>query len=195
MFQSCRLGRLKSYNRCVTDGLIRISQQGDVTEQALGWLENYSVPCGKHPSPISVYVRSFLSQLGECNVIFTADMLRSNETEIVEALSHFMASITGLVNDWIRFKPKVSKNWHLQLSCLTFSIKKDSVKPSPCVVSRSTGGSLNGKTARLFRCLLVKTTLWVKSLQYCHSLPRKGGEDFYHECIPRALACPSTKNS
>ena len=34
------------------------------------------------------------------------------------------------------------KNWYSQLSCLTFSIKRDSVKPPPCVVDRWAGGSL-----------------------------------------------------
>ena len=33
------------------------------------------------------------------------------------------------------------KNWSSQLPCLTFSIKRDSVKPQPCVVDRWAGGS------------------------------------------------------
>ena len=37
-------------------------------------------------------------------------------------------------------------NWYSQLPCLTFSIKRDSVKPPPCVVDR---WQLDLKTKRL----------------------------------------------
>ena len=37
------------------------------------------------------------------------------------------------------------KNWYSQLSCLMFSIKKDSAKPPPCVANRWAGGSLTGR--------------------------------------------------
>ena len=56
---------------------------------------------------------------------------RASATEAVDS-----GSIPG------RVKPKNYKNWYSQLSCLTFSIKRDSVKPPPCVVDRWAGGSL-----------------------------------------------------
>ena len=34
------------------------------------------------------------------------------------------------------------KNWYSQLPCLTFSIKRDGMKPPPLVVHKSAGGSL-----------------------------------------------------
>ena len=34
------------------------------------------------------------------------------------------------------------KNWYSQLPCLTFSIKRDGMKPPPRVVHKSAGGSL-----------------------------------------------------
>ena len=36
----------------------------------------------------------------------------------------------------------ISAEVQLPQQCLTFSIKRDSVKPPPCVVDRSAGGSL-----------------------------------------------------
>ena len=51
------------------------------------------------------------------------------------------------------------KNWYSQLSCFTFSIKRDSVKPTPCVADR---WQLDSKTERSLRCLLAKANWWIK---------------------------------
>ena len=50
---------------------------------------------------------------------------------------------------------KDHKNWYSQLPCLTFSIKKDSVKPPPCLVDRWAGGNLTRKTNHTW-CSLCK---------------------------------------
>ena len=49
-----------------------------------------------------------------------------------------------------RVKPKTKKNWRSQLSCLTFSNKRDSVEPPSCVVDRWADGSLTRKAKGYF---------------------------------------------
>ena len=43
-------------------------------------------------------------------------------------------------------KPKTIKNWYSQLPRLTFSSKRDCVKPPPCLVDRWAGGSLTQRS-------------------------------------------------
>ena len=60
---------------------------------------------------------------------------------------------------WFRFpvgSNQTLNNWHSQLPCLTFSIKRDSVKPPSWVVDR---WQLDWKTDQTsLRCLLAEAT-------------------------------------
>ena len=48
--------------------------------------------------------------------------------------------------------------------CLTFSNKRDSVKPPPCVVNRKARDSLTRRPQKSLHCLLATATWWIKNV-------------------------------
>ena len=88
----------------------------------------------------------------ETNKVFTSEFRRFlskfkvRQTKVVEQIERLFPKRKS----WVRFpsgQTKDCQTLQLQLLCLTFSIKRDSVKPPPCVVDK---WQLVSKTAGLF---------------------------------------------
>ena len=69
-------------------------------------------------------------------------LLYESNRSVVEWIERLLLKRYRLGFDSRSGQTKDYKNWYSQLSCLTFSIKRNSVKPPPCVVDRWAGGSL-----------------------------------------------------